>query len=598
MDNKVKHAIEYLDQLIQQLGDYKPLLHQNVTCAEFELRAHFTSLMDFFNERQNDLLKQLNDISKEKSMLIDSHKQTLESLRAAIISSLSSKNDADSKFVDYINKAESFTLSPNLTPFVTFRAEASSLKQAVSSYGRLGSKYPGHFADPSQPSACLPRAIEEEDDHDINTSQSTMFGRTCTCSCVNPDLQSWLPLTDCRCNNNVRPSTTVETKSLSLLPSLTNISYGLKDPTLMPPRSSLCSQSSMTIPPYQTNSSTVLNWLELQNDQKTTYCDSLKASDSFDILTHSTRRSVELQNWLFSDPAELGDMPGLSTVNVDQINQKWLTSQIDNPSLANNLRCQLSLDDKLSKPLLPAYLSNEAPLDLQRWLRPQSKHDSNESVNKMEVLNNSIVVTSENDEITSFHPNTNSSKFCPLYGQCQGGPGGPTCCGGSLGICPNTVHVNSDSHNFKNPIHSSFPLTTKVEQSSVTVSDNDSSQEGQTNESHSLIIQLDRIATSDLKQWITSTECESYENRTPTVYDISPRQSQIIRSICMESPKQTKSWVICRDNLLTDSHRDLKYARGSSQSSFVQNHDQQLDDCNNSWDYLKELVNPKSFQKS
>ncbi|CAH8865425.1 unnamed protein product [Trichobilharzia szidati] len=225
MEQRIKNAVKRLDQLDQRLDDYKPLLEQNVLNAEFEIRANFKNLIELLSKRQSHLLIQLHNISKEKSLLIESNKQKIESLKSILLQSCLSRSEYDAKINDCLRKAESISLTTDFTPFITFSIENVQLTEFISTFGRLTCRYSGHFADPNKPSICLPRAFEEEDDGccgenndtriDYLKHHSSVFNRVKQqqqpqqqqhqqqqCACHDPTVKQWLSLIEHKCKSN------------------------------------------------------------------------------------------------------------------------------------------------------------------------------------------------------------------------------------------------------------------------------------------------------------------------------------------------------------------------------------------------------------
>ncbi|KAF5394075.1 hypothetical protein PHET_12307 [Paragonimus heterotremus] len=193
LERKIDSTLVRLEQLLVQVGGYKPLLEHNANCAAFEVKANFDSLLDALRKRQHVLLGQLEEVRRDKLALIDSQKQAIDALRAEIISGASNRYTNDSHILDLLEKAESAVLSTSSAPFVFFRSERSLLPRSIANYGRIVSRYCGHFADPGQPSMCLPLPLEEEDDHEDSHEKLDVFTRAIGyCLCEKKDLRPWL----------------------------------------------------------------------------------------------------------------------------------------------------------------------------------------------------------------------------------------------------------------------------------------------------------------------------------------------------------------------------------------------------------------------
>nr|CAH8865574.1 unnamed protein product [Trichobilharzia regenti] len=636
MEQRIKNAVKRLDQLDQRLDDYKPLLEQNVLNAEFEIRANFKNLIELLSKRQSHLLIQLHNISKEKSLLIESNKQKIESLKSLLLQSCLSRSEYDAKINEYLRKAESISLTTDFTPFITFSRENVQLHEFISTFGRLTCRYSGHFADPNKPSICLPRAFEEEDDCcgenndtriDYLKHYSAVFNRVKQqqqpehqqppsqqnqqCACHDPAVKQWLSLIEHKCksnrtydmmsdmysgkdnnNNNKNSGSTVNT------PSLQSNNYSLCDSIFSRKTSSLhnfevnpsssAAQSTVHAPCYRPDTTTtgVPNWLKLLDRQQIAEIlsyhkgihecmDGLKspddyldksASESFDILTNSSQNMSSLKDWLFCDPAELRDMPGLST-NHTRHNEDYYHASVvpSSSSLANNNRSWLIPDNmpsavvntKMStlsinnhqpvRELFPEHLIKPGPIDLSRWLvkkqssspvpvpvpstlatsatlmkyeveEEQEQEDSMNTQILSQCDNNNDMQISDTDKCCRSVELTTTGQFCPMYGVCQGGPGGPTCCGGAGGGCPltNKTSMNTTiSQQEENQTvsqegvteSSSLPVSQPMLVSSTTAM---AALATATATNTLLIIaELQRIANTDMKQWIRNSSPSS-----------------------------------------------------------------------------------------
>ncbi|VDO71445.1 unnamed protein product [Schistosoma margrebowiei] len=435
MEPRIKDAIERLDYLYQRLVNYKPLLDQNVLNAEFEIRANFKNLIELLSKRQSNLLIQLHNIAKEKSILIESNKQTVESLKSVLLQSCVTRNEIDTKVGDYIKRAESINLTSDLTPFIAFHIENIQLNEIISTFGRLASRYPGHFADPNKPSVCLPQLFEEEEQIRIGNStlSSTVLNRVQPlCICNDPTLKKWLSLTEHKCKRRT------SSDSLSNIDTMKEeedgTSFASKRSVQDNFEFNISQSAALRVPCCQPDSTLVHTWLELRDSQpptveSTSYHkgelyelnNSLKpsnysnksTSESFDILTNSSQNISSLKDWLFCDPAELRDMPGLSTklsrndgnigysvssnntseYNTRSVKSSWLIPENKTLSI-NKGMSTLCIDsskiDNLTKnSLFPEHIFHSGPIDLSRWLRqspppPPQSMDNNSSNLSME----------------------------------------------------------------------------------------------------------------------------------------------------------------------------------------------------------------------
>lgn len=582
MESRIKDAVERLDHLYQRLVNYKPLLDQNVLNAEFEIRANFKNLIELLSKRQSNLLIQLHNIAKEKSILIESNIQTIESLRNVLLQSCVTRNEIDSKISDYVKRAESITLTTDLAPFIAFHIENMQLNKMISTFGRLTSRYPGHFADPNKPSICLPQFFEEEEKEEIrignSTLSSTVFNRVQPlCICNDPTLNKWLSLKEHKCKR--RNSSDSLSNMGTMKEEEDKASFALKNDYFW--LSKLSEKESVQdnfefnisrVPCCRPDSTLVRTWLELRDSQpptveptsyhkgelyglnntlKPSNYSNKSTSESFDILTNSSQNMSNLKDWLFCDPAELRDMPGLSTklnhndghvgysvgnstseYSTRLVKSSWLIPENTTLSINKNMSTlcidSSKINDLTKNSLFLEHIFHSGPIDLSRWLRqslssssssssppppPQStdNNSSNLSTEQNQSINEEMnSTTSQTNEITTMNPikNIESSdtlvEYCPKFGICQGGPGGPTCCGGcSLSMKKrNSIDASIQSITNETSVIGNSSNTLNITE--MNSCDN--------NNNNSIVSELNRIANSDLKQWIVNDKPEQYNS--------------------------------------------------------------------------------------
>lgn len=533
LELKISATLKRLDQLLALLDGYKPVLEHNANSAAVEIKANFDGLIDALHQRQVNLLKQLDKVYKEKIALIDSSKQTIEALRAGITSCVSTRNANDSRIHDYIARSESVLLNSSSAPFVSFRADRSTLHQAIANYGRVASRYSGHFADPSQPSTCLPLAVEEEDNHEESHEHTTMFTHVSgSCSCVKPHWRQWLFSAAHDCT----PAQTLKDEAHRLPTPILPNSNATSEVLLLEPYASTTnprsSQPSADITKKGTDIMSPLSDLSWTNrfvtskrhlmlhdfirssgpafrrpSQAESDYTATTSSDSFTILTGSTNgRMDDLRDWLFCDPTELGDMPGLSAILPSMHQKRFSASeqstrelvpcsstQFRPPTGVSSTTTQSSASTSSvtsTVPLLPAHLLSSGPVDLSLWLQSQSEPNSGMEQECEQNLQPKKDPPLEQPDLME----TVTIKGCP-YAQCIGGPGGPTCCGARM-KCPNTADDTitgpADTGNVANNTPTVNPSDPSSNLSSVTTSGN----------VHPVVAQLNQIAASHWSNWV------------------------------------------------------------------------------------------------
>ncbi|VDP87627.1 unnamed protein product [Echinostoma caproni] len=421
LDRSVESTVKRLDQMLVQLDGYRPLLEQNVTCAEFDIRATFDSLICALGQRQMQLLKQLDKIAKEKTIVIENQRQMIENLRANIVACMSNRNKNIGQIQEYLSRAESAILNSSSAPFVSFRTEKSVMHQTVSSYGRIISQYCGHFADPSQPSSCLPRALEEEDENDESVdcgyrAQSMVFNRIhAPSSHIKPDLLQWLSEEHSFDNQNRGQSE--QKMGFSALSGLPLLHSGLESQSSTPShmaKSVGCHPNNQTVMSFPFRSCDPLlmrHWLDTNpalkelNKSKESTCrkfsqtTSLGSSDgtgatdseSFVALTGSTiGRLGSFKDWMCFDPLELCEIPGLSASDQSrsvvappsQTPSDWLiwltpasAEHVPDDRLTTNSINHRQKDDSRPASLLPTHLTQSGVLDVDRWIAKSNQSE-------------------------------------------------------------------------------------------------------------------------------------------------------------------------------------------------------------------------------
>ncbi|XP_018653430.1 hypothetical protein Smp_009250 [Schistosoma mansoni] len=559
MESRIKDAVERLDHLYQRLVNYKPLLDQNVLNAEFEIRANFKNLIELLSKRQSNLLIQLHNIAKEKSILIESNIQTIESLRNVLLQSCVTRNEIDSKISDYVKRAESITLTTDLAPFIAFHIENMQLNKMISTFGRLTSRYPGHFADPNKPSICLPQFFEEEEKEEIrignSTLSSTVFNRVQPlCICNDPTLNKWLSLKEHKCKR--RNSSDSLSNMGTMKEEEDKASFALKNDYFW--LSKLSEKESVQdnfefnisrVPCCRPDSTLVRTWLELRDSQPPTVePTSYHKGELYGL--NNTLKPSNYSSMLIKRKAELRDMPGLSTklnhndghvgysvgnstseYSTRLVKSSWLIPENTTLSINKNMSTlcidSSKINDLTKNSLFLEHIFHSGPIDLSRWLRqslsssssssppppPQStdNNSSNLSTEQNQSINEEMnSTTSQTNEITTMNPikNIESSdtlvEYCPKFGICQGGPGGPTCCGGcSLSMKKrNSIDASIQSITNETSVIGNSSNTLNITE--MNSCDN--------NNNNSIVSELNRIANSDLKQWIVNDKPEQYNS--------------------------------------------------------------------------------------
>ncbi|CAH8597229.1 unnamed protein product [Dicrocoelium dendriticum] len=542
LERKIDLTIERLDQMLLQISGYKPLLEHNAHCAESEIKANFDGLIEALTQRRLLLTTQLRRVCEEKLTLIANQKQAVESLRSGIISCIPNRYSSDSRIHDFLARAESAAFSSSSAPFVSFRSERSILPQAIANYGKVISRYCGHFADPGQPSSCLPLAFEEEDDHELPHNCES------SCECLKSTVRQ-VPQNLCQRKSHGKPCNDNDgnKSAASLFNSKSNSEPLTGSPVIFNHHGSMknsyesgdaCAmQSALLTEPC---TFFLRNWLDSRelpktrsllnssrklsnafgsNNSESTYD---AESGSFTVLTDSVApQPGSLNDWLFCDPLDL--QTGFPLRSKYCLSAKP-PSQNDDVKLSEDLSIWLApsvptVSPKFTSPIsdshpkdttpsnssnhaathLPSYLTQSGPIDLIKWLRrdmpsprppvtienlkaePQPSPTEMADVSIEELITDSAVPE------------------CCIYSQCRGGPGGPTCCGARMQCDQakrNLRGLSSDVAAVNTPTAADLQPATGVSNAP------DISEPKSLVATHPVVAQLKQIANSDLSQWL------------------------------------------------------------------------------------------------
>ncbi|KAF6780501.1 hypothetical protein AHF37_00049 [Paragonimus kellicotti] len=530
LERKIDATLIRLEQLLVQVGGYKPLLEHNANCAAFEVKASFDSLLDALRQRQHVLLRQLEEVRRDKIALIDSQKQAIDALRGEIISGASNRYTNDSRIHDSLEKAESAVLSTSSAPFVFFRSERSLLPHAIANYGRIVSRYCGHFADPGQPSTCLPLPLEEEDDHEDSHEKPDVFTRAIGyCLCEKKGLHSW----------HVKSAQSCDYSSKFHLPKGTACVLHPVLPCFVGTKKNALSKKTFQNGPALIQSSDSSAFVKpsrfcSRKCSQVTDTDAFGSafgsfdSESFTVLPGSgTCRSDNLKDWLFCNPqVELVDMPGLSTSlpwvtepkqhqsqerklqrlppgQTNGTTKDWLVS-ISHPSVVNLSAVDAeSVRSNDAPSLFPAHLTQSGRIDLNKWLhcvktKPGFSHSTSVELLTEDELTESS--PSGHNNMPEESATVSSVSDCCPYLQCRGGPGGPTCCGGRSLCNRESIELgdqSADTGNFITTPTDGVPL-----QPSHVYMDTVSTNMTVTT-AHAVVAQLSQIAATHWSLWLS-----------------------------------------------------------------------------------------------
>ncbi|KAF7232268.1 hypothetical protein EG68_10447 [Paragonimus skrjabini miyazakii] len=428
---------------ILSVGGYKPLLEHNANCAAFEVKANFDSLLDALQQRQHVLLGQLEEVRREKIALIDRYTD-------------------DSRIHDLLEKAESAVLSTSSAPFVFFRNERSLLPRAIANYGRIVSRYCGHFADPGQPSTCLPLPLEEEDDHEDSHEKLDVFTRAIGyCLCEKKGLRPWLVKSVQ--NSDYSSKFHLSKGTACVLHPVLPCLVGTKKNALSKKQVELGDMPGL---------STSLPWITDSKQQQ-------------------------------SQERKLQRLPPGQTNGTTK---DWLVS-ISHPSVVN-----LSADDAESvrsndaSSLFPAHLTQSGRIDLNKWLHCVEtnlgfSHSTDVELSTEDELAENL--PSGHNNMPEGSVTVASAPDCCPYLQCRRGPEGPMCCGGRSLCNRESTGLNNQSAatgNFITTPTEGVPLQpSHVDMGTVSTSMTVTTV-------HAAVAQLNQIAATHWSLWLSDQD--------------------------------------------------------------------------------------------
>ncbi|GFS27784.1 nuclear receptor coactivator 4 [Elysia marginata] len=177
---EVKERVNQLEGAIKRLDSVRKHLSRNASDIKTEIHASVSRNLECLRGREVSLLGAVDQVLAVKEDTLQGQQARLNQALGVLHTSLSMTGTTETdrqqitETLDRLNKVE---LSPEETPYISFRADHLGLREAILGYGRVdanGLPLVTAFEDPSKPSASLPRHFEEYEDVDHHVFYKTL----------------------------------------------------------------------------------------------------------------------------------------------------------------------------------------------------------------------------------------------------------------------------------------------------------------------------------------------------------------------------------------------------------------------------------------
>ncbi|XP_060076499.1 nuclear receptor coactivator 4-like [Ylistrum balloti] len=379
----LEQNIRDVQNAIQQLEAIKTHLDKNTSEVKSNLNTTFLRHLRSLWNRQVFLANQVDLIHSSKEEVLHRQLVRLHSLLTSLQNQL---QGAGGNILFDTND-----LRPEETPYISFRADSASLRDAIVNYGRVdhtGFPLTSQFMDPRSPAASLPPHFEDYDDaehhilyktveeikhaktnsHNIDVHIPKLSARpedwlthttatTSTATALKPTFA--FPTFSRDPTDWLKSSPSTEVSGSGMQPIMSVISPNLPDTS---PSVSICSASSTTsgrctprgIPTVTSSASSIDTWL-LQIKQNP----DMEEEDDFEIVDGSASSGV-------LDIEDVVDEPTGTTPTVDL--NRWTVSQ----SLCKLDSQPTDIDQAIGHDVMASYLAKRDD-DISLWLAPKQK---------------------------------------------------------------------------------------------------------------------------------------------------------------------------------------------------------------------------------
>lgn len=180
-ESRLRHRIVLLEDSLARMSSTRKELRENVDAVKNEVRLVIGDQLYFLRKREQQLLEKLDIVANVKDGILcaqqnNLHKalgactQGLHWLNAAyqdlIDQKLKSLASVELRIEDILNNQSAVSFMPCETSQVSFELDASSLRKAISSFGRI--RFSGRVKD----SGSLPSALEDYEDESTDHTLS------------------------------------------------------------------------------------------------------------------------------------------------------------------------------------------------------------------------------------------------------------------------------------------------------------------------------------------------------------------------------------------------------------------------------------------
>ncbi|XP_070187590.1 uncharacterized protein [Littorina saxatilis] len=179
---KVKRRIEDLEQAIQRLDYVKRHLNQNSSQIKSQIHTSISRQLETLRQREVWLLEQVDTVVGGKEEVLHGQQARLNKALGILHSSLTHAAHSDDEaatrhLVLALEQLSNTELKAEETPYIAFRAEQAALRESILSYGRVDSNglpFLSAFNEEDEPSASLPRHLEEYEDSEHHVFYKTL----------------------------------------------------------------------------------------------------------------------------------------------------------------------------------------------------------------------------------------------------------------------------------------------------------------------------------------------------------------------------------------------------------------------------------------
>ncbi|XP_059141598.1 uncharacterized protein LOC131929424 [Physella acuta] len=178
--NEAKDRVLQLESAIKRLDSVKKHLNRNASDIKAKIHASVSRNLECLRVREVSLLSQVDNVLSVKEETLQQQQARLNQALGVLKTGLSMVQEdtaSERQLADTLKKLNRVELSPEETPYISFRADHVELRDSIMNYGRVdanGLPLITAFDDPGNPSASLPRHVEEYEDVDHHVFYKTV----------------------------------------------------------------------------------------------------------------------------------------------------------------------------------------------------------------------------------------------------------------------------------------------------------------------------------------------------------------------------------------------------------------------------------------